>query len=96
MPDDRTAPTAAATKTTRTEYLRLPNHARQRLQRHAATAYAKGDSIRTIATATGYAYATMHRVLTDAGVTLRGRGYNHPHRDNHATPAALPRQEASR
>jgi hypothetical protein len=42
-------------------------------KREAALGYADGRSIRDLATACGVAYGTMHRVLTEAGVTLRGR-----------------------
>ena|SRR5215475_7562210 len=36
--------------------------------------YEKGASIRALAEATGRSYGFVHRVLSESGVTLRGRG----------------------
>jgi Helix-turn-helix domain len=36
--------------------------------------YDAGESIRSLATATGRSYGFVHRILTETGVTLRGRG----------------------
>ena len=36
--------------------------------------YNSGASIRELASATGRSYGFVHRVLSEAGVTLRGRG----------------------
>ncbi len=36
--------------------------------------YVAGESIRSLATATGRSYGFIHRMLTESGVTLRGRG----------------------
>ena len=36
--------------------------------------YDAGESIRSLATATGRSYGFIHRMLTETGVTLRGRG----------------------
>jgi hypothetical protein len=36
--------------------------------------YDAGESIRSLATATGRSYGFIHRLLTENGVTLRGRG----------------------
>ena len=36
--------------------------------------YDNGESIRTIAASTGRSYGFVHRILTETGVTLRGRG----------------------
>ena len=36
--------------------------------------YAAGESNRSLATATGRSYGFIHRILTETGVTLRGRG----------------------
>lgn len=36
--------------------------------------YRKGASIRTIAADQGRSYGNIHRLLTEAGVTLRTRG----------------------
>jgi hypothetical protein len=36
--------------------------------------YDAGESIRSLASATGRSYGFVHRILTETGVTLRGRG----------------------
>ena len=36
--------------------------------------YDAGESIRSLATATGRSYGFIHRILTETGVNLRGRG----------------------
>jgi Helix-turn-helix domain len=36
--------------------------------------YDSGESIRSLASATGRSYGFVHRILTETGVTLRGRG----------------------
>jgi hypothetical protein len=36
--------------------------------------YDEGESIRSLAAATGRSYGFIHRILTETGVTLRGRG----------------------
>jgi hypothetical protein len=36
--------------------------------------YDAGESIRALATTTGRSYGFIHRILTETGVTLRGRG----------------------
>jgi hypothetical protein len=36
--------------------------------------YNAGESIRSLAGATGRSYGFVHRILTETGVTLRGRG----------------------
>ncbi|ASU84394.1 hypothetical protein CDO52_17740 [Nocardiopsis gilva YIM 90087] len=36
--------------------------------------YEDGESIRSLAASTGRSYGFVHRLLTEAGVTLRGRG----------------------
>lgn len=36
--------------------------------------YNSGESIRSLAAATGRSYGFVHRLLTEAGVSLRGRG----------------------
>ena len=36
--------------------------------------YDAGESIRSLANATGRSYGFSHRILTETGVTLRGRG----------------------
>jgi hypothetical protein len=36
--------------------------------------YDAGESIRSLATSTGRSYGFVHRILTETGVSLRGRG----------------------
>jgi hypothetical protein len=36
--------------------------------------YDAGESIRSLAAATGRSYGFIHRILTETGVALRGRG----------------------
>ncbi|MQA94232.1 MAG: transcriptional regulator [Streptosporangiales bacterium] len=36
--------------------------------------YDSGESIRSLAASTGRSYGFIHRILTESGVTLRGRG----------------------
>ena len=36
--------------------------------------YSAGESIRSLAASTGRSYGFIHRILTETGVTLRGRG----------------------
>ena len=36
--------------------------------------YDAGESIRSLAAATGRSYGFVHRILSETGVTLRGRG----------------------
>jgi hypothetical protein len=36
--------------------------------------YEAGESIRSLAAATGRSYGFVHRILSETGVTLRGRG----------------------
>ena len=42
--------------------------------------YSGGDSIRTIARETGRSYGFVHRILTEGGATIRGRGGPRPRR----------------
>ncbi len=36
--------------------------------------YDSGESIRSLAASTGRSYGFVHRILTETGATLRGRG----------------------
>ncbi|MFF3698970.1 helix-turn-helix domain-containing protein [Streptomyces sp. NPDC002221] len=58
---------------------RITGAARNQLTDELAKAYASGQSIRAIAVDTGRSYGFVHRLLTEAGVTLRGRGGNMRH-----------------
>lgn len=47
---------------------------RNRLATDLKKRYDAGESIRSLATSTGRSYGFIHRLLTETGVTLRGRG----------------------
>ena len=47
---------------------------RNKLATDLKTRYDAGESIRALANATGRSYGFIHRILTETGVTLRGRG----------------------
>ena len=47
---------------------------RSRLAEDLRKQYDKGKSIRELAEANGRSYGFVHRVLSESGVTLRGRG----------------------
>ena len=47
---------------------------RSKLATSLAGRYEAGESIRSLAAETGRSYGFFHRILTEMGVTLRGRG----------------------
>lgn len=47
---------------------------RDKLAADLGKAYASGVSIRALAEGCGRSYGFVHRLLTDAGITLRARG----------------------
>jgi len=47
---------------------------RSKLASNLAERYGAGESIRSLASSTGRSYGFIHRILTEMGVTLRGRG----------------------
>ena len=47
---------------------------RSKLATDLKARYNAGESIRSLATATGRSYGFIHRILTETGVALRGRG----------------------
>ena len=47
---------------------------RSELAADLARRYGAGESIRSLATSTGRSYGFIHRILTETGVALRGRG----------------------
>jgi Helix-turn-helix domain len=47
---------------------------RSKLATDLRARYDAGESIRSLATATGRSYGFIHRILTENGVALRGRG----------------------
>ena len=58
----------------RTTGRRLSETERDHLKEVAVAAYEQGDTVRKIAASTGYSYGGVHKVLVDAGVTLRPTG----------------------
>ena len=50
----------------------------KKISADAIKLYAKGKSIREISEATGASYGKIHRLLGEAGVTLRPRGGSRP------------------
>lgn len=53
---------------------RIVGAERDKLSTDLRKRYEKGESIRSLADSTGRSYGFVHRVLSDSGVTLRGRG----------------------
>ncbi len=47
---------------------------RSKLATDLKARYDAGESIRSLATATGRSYGFIHRILIESGVALRGRG----------------------
>jgi hypothetical protein len=57
-----------------TKGVRVTGEERDRVAADLAKKYERGASIRALAEQTGRSYGFVHRVLTEAGVSLRGRG----------------------
>jgi predicted transcriptional regulator len=53
---------------------RITGAERDKLSMTLTKKYQNGASIRELASATGRSYGFIHQVLSEAGVTLRGRG----------------------
>lgn len=53
---------------------RLSGEERSELAADLKRRYDEGESIRRLAAATGRSYGFVHRLLSEAGVELRGRG----------------------
>ena len=53
---------------------RITGGERDRLSADLRSRYEQGESIRSLAAATGRSYGFIHRVLSESGATLRGRG----------------------
>ncbi|WP_330351662.1 helix-turn-helix domain-containing protein [Streptomyces sp. NBC_00582] len=53
---------------------RITGEARDRLAADLKKKYEGGASIRALAEDAGRSYGFVHRILTETGVTLRGRG----------------------
>jgi len=58
----------------KTRAARVTGEQRAELARSLEAAYRAGASIRELSESTGRSYGFIHRMLTDAGVPLRGRG----------------------
>jgi hypothetical protein len=63
-----------AESTTLKKGTRVTGADRSRLASDLKSRYDAGESIRSLATATGRSYGFVHRLLTETGVALRGRG----------------------
>ncbi|GAB3499712.1 helix-turn-helix domain-containing protein [Nocardiopsis coralliicola] len=53
---------------------RVTGSERSELATELKRRYDAGESIRSLAAATGRSYGFVHRLLTESGVVLRGRG----------------------
>lgn len=53
---------------------RMTGEAREQATSAMVEQYAAGKSIREIAEASGRSYGFVHRILSEAGTSLRGRG----------------------
>ncbi|MBW8806285.1 MAG: transcriptional regulator [Catenulispora sp. 13_1_20CM_3_70_7] len=53
---------------------RVTGDARSQLATDLKAKYEAGESIRALAQSTGRSYGFVHRMLSESGVTLRGRG----------------------
>lgn len=53
---------------------RITGNARERLAADLKKKYSQGRSIRALAEETGRSYGFVHRMLSESGVVLRGRG----------------------
>jgi hypothetical protein len=53
---------------------RVTGDARSQLAIDLKAKYEAGESIRALAQSTGRSYGFVHRMLSESGVTLRGRG----------------------
>lgn len=53
---------------------RVTGDDRSQLATDLKSRYDSGESIRSLAAATGRSYGFIHRLLTETGVQLRGRG----------------------
>lgn len=53
---------------------RVTGAEREKLAAELKARYDSGESIRSLAAATGRSYGFVHRMLSESGTTLRGRG----------------------
>jgi hypothetical protein len=63
-----------AESTTLGKGTRVTGEDRSKLAAGLKDRYDAGESIRSLAVSTGRSYGFIHRILTEAGVALRGRG----------------------
>ena len=63
-----------AESTTLRKGTRVTGEDRNKLATDLKTRYDAGESIRSLAISTGRSYGFIHRILTETGVALRGRG----------------------
>ena len=63
-----------AESTTLRKGTRVTGEDRSKLASDLKSRYDAGESIRSLATSTGRSYGFIHRILTENGVELRGRG----------------------
>jgi helix-turn-helix protein len=63
-----------AESTTLRKGTRVTGEDRNKLATDLRKRYDAGESIRSLATATGRSYGFIHRILTETGGALRGRG----------------------
>jgi hypothetical protein len=54
--------------------IRVTGSDRSKLATDLSRRYDAGESIRSLAASTGRSYGFIHRILTETGVALRGRG----------------------
>ena len=54
--------------------VRITGSERDKLAEQLKGKYEEGESIRALSAATGRSYGFVHRVLTESGANLRGRG----------------------
>ncbi len=71
---------------------RVTGGERDRLAAELRRKYDSGASIRTLADSTGRSYGFVHRILTESGATLRGRGGATRGRARQAQPQHQPAQ----
>ena len=63
-----------AESTTLRKGTRVTGEDRSKLATDLKNRYNSGESIRSLALSTGRSYGFIHRILTETGVVLRGRG----------------------
>jgi hypothetical protein len=63
-----------AESTTLRKGTRVTGEDRSKLASDLKSRYNAGESIRSLASSTGRSYGFIHRILTETGVVLRGRG----------------------